>query len=103
MTMIVPEPSAEQCYDHEPIALPDGRTAYALWYPQMGGYVSRCLVAADGHGCFDAWVWHDGDFPFSGDNPYRETTSPRELHHCDPGHFIVFGRLVEELLGDEED
>jgi hypothetical protein len=61
----------------------------------MGGYVGRCVVLLGGSvdqngnpgGCFDAFVWHDGDFPF-GDY------APIELHHCDPEQFIQFGQAV---------
>ena len=93
------EPTSDQCTANSPIMLTDGRTGYAIWYPQMGGYVGRAIVAADGHGCVDAWVWHNGDFPFAGrDVEPMYGDNPRELHHCDPGQFIAFGQKVERLL-----
>jgi hypothetical protein len=87
------EPTSQQCTDNVPIQLDDGQTGYACWYPQMGGYVSHCIVVGAGGGeCFEAYVWHDGDFPFSDDD-----VSPRELHHCDAGQFIRFGEWVQSL------
>lgn len=93
------EPTTDQCTANAPIPLPDGRTGYAIWYPQMGGYTSCAIVVADDGGCFDAWIWHNGDFPFAGrdvDPIYGD--NPRELHHCDPGQFVAFGQTVERLL-----
>jgi len=94
------DPTHEQCSTNAPITLDDGRTGYAIWYPTMGGYVSHAIIVADGN-CFEAWVWHDGDFPFSGEDGIREDVSPRKLHHCDPEQFINFGRTVERLLGED--
>lgn len=98
----ISEPTAEQCEANAAVTLPDGRTGYAIWYPQMGGYVGTAVVAPDGGG-FEAWVWHDGEFPFTGDDPYRESTSPARLHHCNPAQFIGFGRTVERLLFETDD
>lgn len=70
----------------------DGAEMMALWYPQMGGYAAKAvtvLLASDS--CHDLYVWHDGDFPFSGD----EDRAPIQLHHCDPEQF----RLLAEQLG----
>lgn len=71
-----------------------------LWYPQVGGYCSRALVTIAKHdqhpgsgiACFQADVYHDGEFPF-------ETTDGREpasLHHCHPLQFVAFGADVLE-------
>lgn len=96
-----PEPTFDQLREHAPIDLGEGRTGYAIWYPQMGGYVGKAVVARDNN-CFEAWVWHDGDFPFTSGDPYRDDTSPRRLHHCDPDQFVQFGQTVERLLwGDD--
>ena len=86
------EPTAEQCRDNEVVAGPRGEPAFACWYPQMGGYVAKCVVVPgepdeDGGSCFDARVWHDGEFPF-GDE------APRVLHHCSARQFVEFGQLV---------
>jgi len=72
----------------------EGRRFLACWYPQMGGYVGRCLVEVlptvpDGY-CFEVYVWHDGEFPF-------EEGTPRQLHHCDPEQFIHFGEIVRRF------
>jgi hypothetical protein len=95
--MIMPTP--EQCNENAKVGEnDDGRGLYACWYPQMGGYGSRCVVVApyaptrpdDGPGCFEAYVWHDGEFPFSDREPAR-------LHHCRAAQFVRFGTLVEGL------
>lgn len=80
------EPAGDECtagapYEHE------GRRGFATWYPQMGGYTGKCVVLFDAGGCFDVFVWHDGEFPFGG-------RSPVEIHHCDPEQFIQFGEIV---------
>ena len=86
------EPTHEQCSAKAELQIDDGRKAYAAYYPQMGGYVGKCVIILDGNGgCFDAWVWHDGEFPFS------TGQKPSYLHHCDPGQFIEFGELVGRL------
>jgi hypothetical protein len=92
----IPEPTAAQCDANEIVELPgsDGpRRFLATWYPQMGGYVGKCMVSLNYENqgehlpCFDAYVWHDGEFAFS-DGP------PFELHHCDAEQFIRFGEVV---------
>lgn len=93
-----PEPTAEQCGAHAPLQWVDrGRTAhgFAIWYPQMGGYVGKAVIEPTvdekgSPGCFEAWVWHDGEFPFHGD-------SPVVMHHCSPEQFIRFGEAVIKL------
>lgn len=97
-----PEPTSAQIRDHETIEW-CGFTLHATWYPQMGGYVGKCWVAPLGNGgCFDVWVWHDGEFPFS----ERPGTQPAFLHHCDPGQFVDFGQWVASLepaAGEKKD
>lgn len=76
----------------------DKERVFWTWYPQMGGYVAKAViefaaVSGDGEsgaGCFDALVFHDGDWPFKTD---RE---PRGLHHCAAEQFIEFGITVLE-------
>lgn len=87
-------PTLDECEKQAQMPAVNGFPAYACWYPQMGGYVSRCIVVLTG-GCFDAYVWHDGDFPF--DDQY-----PRQLHHCDAGQFVEFGKFVLEAQGRHE-
>jgi hypothetical protein len=97
----VPEPTHEQCNGNVPITLPDGRVGYACWYPQMGGYVSVCLVIPDAGGCFEAYVWHDGSFPFSGDD--GPSGGPARIHHCNPDQFVGFGQWVGSLSASADE
>lgn len=85
------KPTAEQCSTGALVPVGDGRTGMAIWYPQMGGYVGAAVVVAQG-GCFDAYVWHDGGFPFA------DETGPTRLHHCSPLQFIEFGKAVERFV-----
>ena len=81
------EPTFEQCQDLADL----GHGWTAMWYPQMGGYASKCAVFAGGPGsCFEALIWHDGEFPFEGKPPI-------ELHHCDTQQFRRFAEEVEAL------
>lgn len=81
-------PTGEQCRTHDMVCVGATRWA-AAYYPQMGGYVASCWVEIVRPGdCFRALVYHDGDWPFLGDRV------PRELHHCDAGQFLEFGRVV---------
>lgn len=95
-----PEPTVEQCEEQALIQW-YGHSGYACWYPQMGGYVSKCLVMnskSDPIGCFDVYVWHDGQFPF---NELETGRSPALLHHCDPEQFIQFGETVKDMFNRE--
>jgi hypothetical protein len=101
------EPTPEECSANA-LVFEDERTrGYAMWYPQMGGYVGRCIVFLDkkwveypggsrSGGCFDVLVWHDGEFPFNEEGE-GEKQNPARLHHCDPEQFIRFGEKVLEL------
>jgi hypothetical protein len=99
------EPTAEACSANEPVEMFDGRPAFACWYPQMGGYVAKAVVAPGGiDDCFDMWIWHDGAFPFSEDQePHKK---PAALHHCCADQFVAFGNLVmslqEKCAADQE-
>lgn len=97
----ITEPTGEQCNANALVYLDDDDAGYAMWYPQMGGYSSKAVAvfgrmpmeatdSDDGDGCFDVWVWHDGEFPFGGANP-------RRIHHCMPSQFIQFGETVMAL------
>ncbi len=90
------EPTPEECSANAPVTH-EGRPGFATWYPQMGGYVGKCVVLFGASidqngkdaGCFDAFVWHDGEFPFdTSDGP------PVEVHHCGAEQFIRFGQAV---------
>lgn len=41
---------------------------------------------------FEAFVWHDGEFPFS-----EAGRSPTHLHHCGAEQFITFGQFVRSI------
>ena len=82
----------------------NGSPAFACWYPQMGGYVGKAVVVMQtpppikvgspedesSDYCFDAYVWHDGEFPFS----ETDDRNPVRIHHCMPSQFIDFGEFV---------
>jgi hypothetical protein len=82
-----PKPPASFAEDNIEVEY-NGRTYFAAYYPQMGGYGSVCWIELDSSGCFDCYIWHDGEFAFG------EEQEPTELHHCDPQQFIDFGTLV---------
>jgi hypothetical protein len=87
------EPTIAECSAHAPIG-----PGFAGWYPQMGGYVGRAVVVPRG-GCFEAYVWHDGMFPFGEDSgPYP----PAHIHHCMAQQFIDFGEWVASLPGMDD-
>lgn len=101
----VNEPTALQCSGHEKVFDSGGTVGYAIWYPQMGGYVAKAVALIDKEweerdngsrigGCIDMLVWHDGDFPF--DDAHKEQL-PRKIHHCDPKQFIAFGKTLARL------
>lgn len=87
------EPTAEQCTANDKIAETDSKVAYAIWYPQMGGYVGRAIAVFEKNEdtCVDVFIWHDGEFPF-GDGP------PVEIHHCCPEQFVEFGTRLITLM-----
>lgn len=92
------QPTPEDCNENRTVVVViDGRTVVgmAAWYPQMGGYVGKCLVETSGpDSCFDCYVWHDGEFPFAGESdPERP---PAVLHHCSADQFRVFADKVEQ-------
>jgi hypothetical protein len=95
-----PEPSADNC-ENRTEGTWNGRRTRALWYPSMGGYVSKAVAVdrADGDGP-DVYVWHDGEFPFTeGDRDWDgKPRSPAFLHLCDPDQFIGFGQTLADWL-----
>lgn len=86
------EPTADECSQHAEWHDERLGACVAFWFPQLGGYVAKAVVAPD-QGCLAVWVWHDGDFPFSGDKQ-----APRELHVCDPEQFIALGTFLTAFL-----
>lgn len=100
------EPTGDQCDRHEVIEWGDESThnaGFACWYPQMGGYASRCVILPHGNGCLDAYIWHDGEFPFRSVDPemHDGVRLPAVLHHCDAEQFIRFGQEVSKMMGDD--
>lgn len=86
------EPSTEECESRTEIE--PGR--FACWYPQMvGGYSGKAVVEIVSE-CFDCYVWHDGEFPFTEDS--SGGCGPFRLHHCGADQFIEFGEFVEGLM-----
>lgn len=90
------EPTTAECTARAEVQLTDEFRGWACWYPTMGGYTSRCVVVKDA-GCVDAYVWHDGEFPFSGPDHYGDVRPPTRLHHCSGDAFVGFGEFVAEL------
>ncbi len=104
MNARVNEPTADQCTVHEKVYEDEHHVGYAIWYPQMGGYVGKAVTLLDKEwserddgvaigGCFDVLVWHNGEFPIRGE----DGENPVRIHHCDPTQFIQFGEKVAEL------
>jgi hypothetical protein len=104
MSIEVPEPEAEQCMAHAPVTI-GGRHGIACWYPSMGGYVGKAIALLDEGGCVDVYIWHNGEFPFPGEQSWLDDDrvhSPVCLHHCNPEDFIRFGTLLARLAESAE-
>ncbi len=95
------EPTGDQCQKNAVVFEDEHNIGYADFYPQMGGYCGFCVVVINkkdmGGGCFDVWVWHDGEFPFS-----ETDGSPARLHHCMAEQFIKFGKTVRDFNQKEK-
>lgn len=94
------EPTSEQCSAGERFEW-NGLLHRALWYPQMGGYVGKAVAVLDADEHFDVWVWHDGEFPFTGNDDYRGHLEPVRLHHCYADQFVHFGEQLAELADEQ--
>lgn len=96
-----PEPTGDQCNANAKLPDVNGLSAWAGWYPQMGGYTSKCVIVDESpeqpNSCFGVFVWHDGEFPFTADS--ENENPPAYLHHCMAEQFIRFGELVDKLKG----
>ena len=96
------EPTAKECEANALVFETEFRKGYAIWYPQMGGYIGKAIAMMDKSysvgegGCVDVHVWHDGEFPFKGEGESGGNL-PTVIHHCSPGGFISFGQKLEEL------
>jgi hypothetical protein len=98
------EPSGEECSNNVTTYF-DGGYVVAAWYPQMGGHCGKCLISYSDHydeegkyaDCFDIYIWHDGEFPFTGEG--EEGKQPIIMHHCSAEQFIDFGNILIKNLG----
>jgi hypothetical protein len=95
------QPTSEECTAHAHL----GDGWYAIWYPQMGGYVATAAIKdLENDGCFNAFIWHDGQFPFDEPDLIEEHPSRRKnpafLHHCSSEQFIQFGEEVRRIQGE---
>lgn len=98
--MDIIEPTQEQCCERAKVYESGNKVGYAMWAPQIGGYCGKCVVVVDKEwedsdtgsigGCFDTYLWHDGEFPTPG-------KPPAVLHFCDPQQVIDFGQSIKEL------
>ncbi|MCW6003883.1 hypothetical protein K1W54_04705 [Micromonospora sp. CPCC 205371] len=95
--LAIREPTSEQCSANTRFDLGNGQVAYATWWPQMGGYVGKCLVVVGG--CFDVYIWHDGQFPFRGEGP--RSGQPVKIHLDDPDQWIRFGEQLHDFYDRE--
>lgn len=93
-------PTAEECSQNSQVYEDEFHWGYAIWYPQMGGYVGMAVAVCDKEheegvgGCFEVYVWHDGEFPF---NDNEDGKIPAHLHHCMAEQFIGFGEQLAAL------
>lgn len=104
---MIPEPTADQCSARAKVFEDDVTVGYAVWYPQMGGYVGKAVAlfcrewredpntGSRMGGCIDVLVWHDGEFPFGGEG--EDGRAPVRLHHCSPEGFVEFGEFLDEI------
>jgi len=93
------EPTGDQCNARAKLGEDEFNSFYAVWYPQMGGYIGKAVAAIGkgDDGCVDIFVWHDGMFPFSDDaDPSR---SPAMIHHC---VIDQFRRLADDIEALQE-
>lgn len=97
------EPTYDQCNKNDVVYESETEVGYAVWYPQMGGYVGKAIAITSKHSsdsnafgiendCVDVYVWHDGEFPFSEDG-----RDPYLVHHCVPDQFNVFGKKLKKF------
>jgi hypothetical protein len=86
------EPTAEDCGNNKTLYENNEVIIFACYYPQMGGYSGKCIICKNkNNSCFDAYVWHDGEFPFSNE-------TPNKIHHCDANQFVKFGNLINKKI-----
>ncbi len=84
------EPNSAECFAGTTIDTPVGE-GRACWYPQIGGHAAHA-IAVFTRLCWDIYIWHDGEFSFTGERPV-------EMHHCEAAQFTRFGQLLESWEG----
>ena len=99
------EPTYEEVNKKAIRILPDGSKEYCMWFPQLGGYHAKMVILVmpteeEYANCIDAYVWHNGDFPFSEEPGYP--VNPRELHICDAEQWIDFGKELYKIQYGED-
>lgn len=99
--LTLPEPTAEQCTANARMDVGPCSRATAAWYPQMGGFVGKCWIVTDADAredsCVDVHIWHDGEFPFTGEAGRR----PVVLHHCLSEQFREFADAMDRAIGGD--
>ena len=104
----VKEPSLEDCNRNSKVFDSEDQVGFACWYPQMGGYSAKAVAfftkpwggyedESEYSGCVDVFIWHDGEFPFTGEDSQSSVRAPVALHHCDIRDFVVFGEKLSRL------
>ncbi len=90
------QPTSDECENRSVIFETEDRIGFAVWYPQMGGYVGKAVAVIDKDSpasCFDCYIWHDGEFPFDESGG----KSPKIVHHCVHEQVITFGEDVAAM------
>lgn len=87
-------PTSEQCGKNLTETI-EGKELIAFWHPQWGGYHGKAWLHRHEEGCFDVYVWHDGDFPY-------EDKGPEKYHYCNSLQLrqmadLADGDYIEEL------
>lgn len=100
MELIIKEPTSEECNENIKVYENKDSIGFALWYPQMGGYIGKCVAVLDKNNmeesCVDCYIWHDGEFPFSDDDEVDR--KPIFIHHCSADQFIDFGTEINNFI-----
>lgn len=90
------EPTSDECTGRAKV----GEHATAFWFPQMGGYTARAVAVVDPVDCcIDVWVWHNGEFPFTGESCLGcgFPRSPMRIHATSGFDWIRMGEFFDEL------
>lgn len=95
MTITTHEQRSEACQSGR-VEHDGTRTVAWIWTPQIGGYVAAARVEVhesdDPDPCFDALVFHDGEFP---------SDVPLELHACGALQWVRFAARLAKVNGVE--